>query len=108
VRSKSRDRADDRSRVRRSRHRAARVAGGYRFATSAVGARSVEAYCCRQTHVSVPAPEALAIVAHLQPVTKSEIESIRGVNSTASSARCWTGNLIEEGGRKDVVGRPMT
>jgi segregation and condensation protein B len=85
------------------------VAGGYRFATSPLAREAVEAYLLPPKHtLSVPALEALAIVAHLQPVTKSEIESIRGVNSDSVVSTLLDRNLIEEGGRKDVVGRPMT
>ncbi|MGR4063911.1 MAG: SMC-Scp complex subunit ScpB [Vulcanimicrobiaceae bacterium] len=85
------------------------VAGGYRFATSPLAREAVEAYLLPPKHtLSVPALEALAIVAHLQPVTKSEIESIRGVNSDSVVSTLQDRNLIEESGRKDVVGRPMT
>jgi segregation and condensation protein B len=85
------------------------VAGGYRFATSPLAREAVEAYLLPPKHtLSVPALEALAIVAHLQPVTKSEIESIRGVNSDSVVSTLLDRNLIEEDGRRDVVGRPMT
>ena len=43
----------------------------------------------------------------MQPVTKSEIESIRGVNSDSVVNTLLDRNLIAEAGRKDVVGRPM-
>ena len=51
--------------------------------------------------------EALAIVAHVQPVTRSEIEAIRGVNSDSVVSTLLDRGLIAEAGRKDVVGRPM-
>jgi len=58
------------------------VAGGYRFATSPAARDVVEAYLLPpKTTLSTPALEALAIVANLQPVTRGEIEAIRGVNS---------------------------
>ena len=70
--------------------------------------RPVEAYLLPpKTSLSTPALEALAIVAHLQPVTKSEVEAIRGVNSDSVVTTLLDRNLIEEAGRKDVVGRPM-
>jgi segregation and condensation protein B len=84
------------------------VAGGYRFATSPLARDVVEAYLVPpKTTLSTPALEALAIVAHLQPVTRSEIEAIRGVNSDSVVSTLVDRGLIVEAGRKDVVGRPM-
>lgn len=84
------------------------VAGGYRFATSPVVRDVVEAYLLPpRTTLSTPAMEALAIVAHLQPVTRGEIESIRGVNSDSVVNTLLDRGFIAEAGRKDVVGRPM-
>ena len=84
------------------------VAGGYRFATSPLAREAVESYLLPpKTTLSTPAMEALAIVAHMQPVTKGEIESIRGVNSDSVVNTLLDRNLIAEAGRKDVVGRPM-
>jgi segregation and condensation protein B len=84
------------------------VAGGYRFATSPLARDVVEAYLLPpKTTLSTPALEALAIVAHLQPCTRSEIESIRGVNSDSVVSTLLDRGLIAEAGRKDVVGRPM-
>lgn len=82
--------------------------GGYRFATSPLARDAVEAYLLPpKTTLSMPALEALAIVAHMQPVTKSEIEAIRGVNSDSVVSTLLDRGLIAEAGRKDVVGRPM-
>ncbi len=84
------------------------VAGGYRFATSPLARDVVEAYLLPpKTTLSTPALEALAIVAHLQPVTRSEIEAIRGVNSDSVVSTLLDRGFIAEAGRKDVVGRPM-
>jgi len=84
------------------------VAGGYRFATSPLARDAVEAYLLPpKTNLSTPALEALAIVAHMQPVTKSEIEAVRGVNSDSVVGTLLDRDLIDEAGRKDVVGRPM-
>lgn len=84
------------------------LAGGYRFATASLARAAVEAYLLPpKTSLSTPALEALAIVAHMQPVTKSEIESIRGVNSDSVVNTLLDRNLIAEAGRKDVIGRPM-
>jgi segregation and condensation protein B len=84
------------------------VAGGYRFATSPLERDVVETYLLpAKTSLSTPALEALAIIANLQPVTRSEIESIRGVNSDSVVSTLLDRGLIFEAGRKDVVGRPM-
>ena len=84
------------------------VAGGYRFATSPLVRDVVEAYLLPpKTSLSTPALEALAIVANLQPVTRGEIEAIRGVNSDSVVSTLLDRGLIVEAGRKDVVGRPM-
>lgn len=84
------------------------VAGGYRFATSPMTREVVEAYLLPpKTTLSTPAMEALAIVAHVQPVTRGEIEAIRGVNSDSVVSTLLDRGLIAEAGRKDVVGRPM-
>jgi segregation and condensation protein B len=84
------------------------VAGGYRFSTSPLARDVVEAYLLPpKTTLSTPALEALAIVAHMQPVTRSEIEAIRGVNSDSVVSTLLDRGLISEAGRKDVVGRPM-
>jgi segregation and condensation protein B len=84
------------------------VAGGYRFATSPLARDAVEAYLLPpKNNLSSPAMETLAIVANMQPVTKGEIESIRGVNSDSVVNTLMDRSLIAEAGRKDVVGRPM-
>jgi segregation and condensation protein B len=51
--------------------------------------------------------ETMAIVAYKQPVTKGEIESIRGVDSSAVLATLMERNLITIRGRSKVVGRPL-
>jgi segregation and condensation protein B len=84
------------------------VAGGYRFASSPLARDVVETYLLPpRTNLSTPALEALAIVAHMQPVTRSEIEAIRGVNSDSVVNTLLDRTFIAEAGRKDVVGRPM-
>lgn len=84
------------------------VAGGYRFASAPSARDVVEAYLLPpKSTLSTPALETLAIVAYMQPVTKSEIEAIRGVASDSVVSTLLDRNLICEAGRKDVVGRPM-
>ena len=57
--------------------------------------------------LSVPAMETLAIVAFRQPVTKQEIEHIRGVHVEKVLALLIERDLIQEVGRKPVLGRPI-
>lgn len=84
------------------------IAGGYRFASAPATREVVEAYLLPpKTSLSTPALETLAIVAYMQPVTKSEIEAIRGVASDSVVSTLLDRNLVAEAGRKDVVGRPM-
>lgn len=51
--------------------------------------------------------ETLAVVAYRQPVTKAEVEQIRGVKCDYSIHSLTTKNLIQEVGRKDTLGRPI-
>ncbi len=57
--------------------------------------------------LSPAALETLAIVAYQQPVTRAEIEAIRGVNSDSVLRTLTSRGLIEEEGRLDQVGRPI-
>ncbi|MGC9348202.1 MAG: SMC-Scp complex subunit ScpB [Anaerolineae bacterium] len=53
------------------------------------------------------AMETLAIVAYAQPVTRPQIESIRGVNSDSTIRTLLSAGLIEDRGRADTLGRPI-
>ncbi|WP_068671969.1 SMC-Scp complex subunit ScpB [Oceanobacillus sp. Castelsardo] len=57
--------------------------------------------------MSQAALETLAIVAYRQPITKAEIEELRGVKSDRPLQSLVAKSLIEEIGRKDSVGRPI-
>jgi len=61
----------------------------------------------RKTRLSRPALETMAIVAYKQPVTKSEIEAIRGVDASGVLATLLERNLVTIKGRSTVVGRPL-
>lgn len=56
--------------------------------------------------LSRAALETLAIIAYKQPITRVEIEEIRGVKSDRAISTLAEKNLIKESGKKDVVGRP--
>ena len=58
------------------------------------------------TRLSRAALEALAIIAYRQPVTRAEIEVIRGVNSDSAVATLLGRGLVMEVGRRDTAGRP--
>ncbi len=84
------------------------VAGGYRFASSPAAREAVEAYLLPpKTSLSPAAMETLAIVAYLEPVTKAEIEALRGVNVDSVVNTLLDRRFISEAGRRDVAGRPM-
>ena len=85
------------------------IAGGWMLVTTAAQAEWVGRMLRgrRKTRLSRPALETMAIVAYKQPVTKTEIEAIRGVDSTAVLATLLERNLITIRGRSKVVGRPL-
>lgn len=61
----------------------------------------------KEKELSNAALETVAIVAYKQPVTRLEIEQIRGVNCDYAVQVLLKHNLIEVVGRKDVVGKPL-
>ncbi|MFC3038968.1 SMC-Scp complex subunit ScpB [Virgibacillus xinjiangensis] len=61
----------------------------------------------KTTRMSQAALETLAIVAYQQPITRTEIEEIRGVKSDRPVKTLLARSLIEESGRKESVGRPV-
>jgi Segregation and condensation complex subunit ScpB len=84
------------------------IAGGYRFASSPSAREAVEAYLLPpKTNLSPAALETLAIAAYMQPVTKGEVEGIRGVSADSVIATLLDRRFLTESGRKDVPGRPI-
>ncbi len=61
----------------------------------------------RKKQLSPAVLETLAIIAYKQPVTRSVIEEIRGVNSDKAINKLIEYNLVTEKGRLDVVGKPI-
>ncbi len=85
-----------------------RVAGGYQFRSlPEIAPWILEMKKTKPARLSRAALETLAIVAYNQPVTKSRIEQIRGVESSATLKSLLDRGLAEVVGRKDVPGRPM-
>ena len=60
-----------------------------------------------QKTLSPAALEVLAIIAYKQPITRSELEAIRGVSNDAVMKKLLMFDLIEEAGRTSAPGRPM-
>jgi segregation and condensation protein B len=83
------------------------IAGGYRFASSPAAREAVEAYLMPpKTNLSPAALETLAIVAYMQPVTKGEVEGIRGVSADSVIATLVDRRFLIEAGKRDTPGRP--
>jgi len=89
--------------------RLAEMAGGWIFVTRDVYAPFVARMLRgkKKMRLSRPALETLAIIAYKQPVTKSEVEAIRGVDSSGVMATLLERNLVTIRGRSKVVGRPL-
>ena len=88
--------------------RLVQVAGGWQLRTPRENSEFVrELRAERPVRLTRPALETLAIVAYRQPVTRPEIEAIRGVDVDAVLATLLERRLIRVLGRKDVIGRPL-
>lgn len=84
------------------------VAEGYSFVTRPEYAPYIEKLVKpRLNNLTQAALETLAIIAFKQPVTKSEIDEIRGVNSDSALSTLLARALIEDAGRKEGPGRPI-
>lgn len=86
----------------------ARVSGGYQLRSKPEYAEYIE-------RLGLPAPpslskaalETLAIIAYKQPISKAEIEWIRGVRADAALSTLIDRGLVKEAGRRDGPGRPI-
>ncbi len=88
--------------------RLAEVAGGYQMQTARENADWVKKlYRDRPQRMSRATLETLAIVAYKQPITRAEIEAIRGVDVDGVVATLLDRRLIRIVARKDVPGRPF-
>ena len=84
------------------------VGGGWRLTANPACRADVERFLLPpKNHLSPAALETLAIVAYLQPVTRAEIEGLRGVISDSVISTLEQRDFIRELGRKEVVGRPI-
>lgn len=92
-------------------YRLACVAGSWQFVTQpdyGPWLRALVGVKARPTRLSQPALETLAIIAYRQPVTRAEVEQIRGVNVDGTMQTLTERGLVEAVGRAEVVGRPTT
>ena len=84
------------------------VAGGYQLCTKPHLAGFLEKLVqIKENTLSIPALVTLSIIAFKQPITKQEIEAIRGVRVDKVLANLLERNLIKELGRKEAIGRPI-
>lgn len=92
-------------------YRLACVAGGWQFVSQPEYAPWIIALVgikARPARLSQPALETLAIIAYRQPLTRAEIEQVRGVAVDGVMQTLLERGLVEQVGRAEVVGRPMT
>ena len=84
------------------------VAGGYQLRTAAQARPWVAAaQGARPFRLSKAAVETLSIVAYRQPVTRAEVEDVRGVDAGGILRSLLEKQLLVVTGRKDVLGRPL-
>src|SRR5450755_3177992 len=90
-------------------YRLACVAGSWQFVTQpefSQWLRALVGVKLRPSRLSQAALETLAIIAYRQPVTRAEVEQVRGVNVDGTMQTILERGLVEQSGRAEVVGRP--
>ena len=86
-----------------------RVGNSFQFVTAPENADYLERLCTpvRKRRLTQSALEVLAIVAYRQPVTRGQIEEVRGIRCDRVLEGLVRRELIEEKGRSDAIGRPV-
>ena len=86
-----------------------KAGGGYRFLTKPEYRDSISQLLIQKSKkkLSVSALETLAVIAYKQPISKSEVEEIRGVNCDYAVQKLLEKELIEIRGRSEKPGRPV-
>lgn len=86
-----------------------KTGGGYQFLTKPAYQASISILLKQQSkkRLSTSAMETLSIIAYKQPISKTEIENIRGVNCDYAVQKLLDKGLIEITGKADSIGRPM-
>jgi segregation and condensation protein B len=85
------------------------LGGGYQFLTKPAYQASISILLKQQSQkrLSSAQLETLSIIAYKQPITKGEVEQIRGVNSDYSVQKLLEKELIEIKGKSEGVGKPL-
>lgn len=84
------------------------VSGGYQFRTKPEYKNYIiKLHKEKPARLSPSALETLAIIAYKQPIIKSEVEDIRGVDSSYVIRKLLEKKLVKITGKKDIVGRPL-
>ena len=97
--------------VARRSYRLVCVAGSWQFVSQpeyAPWLRALVGEKIRPPRLSHPALETLAIIAYRQPLTRAQIEQVRGVSVDGVMQTLLERGLIEQVGRAEVIGHPMT
>ena len=86
-----------------------KAAGGYQFLTKPAYQASISILLKQQSkkRLSTSAMETLSIIAYRQPISRTEIENIRGVNCDYAVQKLLDKGLIEITGKAESIGRPM-
>lgn len=86
-----------------------KVAGGYQFMTKPAYQSSIGIMLKQQSkkRLSNSALETLSIIAYKQPITKTQLEQIRGVNCDYSTQKLLEKELVEIKGKAESPGRPL-
>lgn len=86
-----------------------KASGGYQFLTKPAYQASIGIMLKQQSkkRLSTSAMETLSIIAYKQPISKTDIENIRGVNCDYAAQKLLDKGLIEITGKADSIGRPM-
>lgn len=102
------DELEDEYRTRSRGFVLCKVAGGYQFRSLPdIAPWVLEIKRIKPSRLSRAALEILSIVAYNQPITKTRIEQIRGVESSAPIKSLIERDLVLVVGRKDIAGRPL-
>lgn len=85
------------------------LGGGYQFLTKPAYQASISIFLKQQSkrRLSTSALETLSIIAYKQPVTKLQVEQIRGVNCDYTIQKLLEKELVDIKGKADSVGRPL-
>lgn len=86
-----------------------RFSGHVQLTTAPENAEAIERFLGLEatSHLSRAALETLAIIAYQQPVTRPQVDAVRGVNSDGVMRSLLNKGLIQEGGRAEGPGRPI-